>query len=122
MKIKKESFCDLAIEVILSRKLDELGTLTTAGIAGELKVSPSYLARRFKRDRNFSLKEYLLREKMLRAAFLMTNEPMLTIKEIARKVGFLDVGYFSQTFKKYMGISPGKYRECKKGGKGALGP
>jgi AraC-like DNA-binding protein len=117
MKIKKECLCDMAVEFILSKKLDELETVTTASIAGELNVSPSYLARCFRSERNFSLKEYLLREKMLRAVSLMMNEPRLTIKEIAMKVGFLDVCYFSRTFKKNIGISPGRYRECKKGGK-----
>jgi two-component system response regulator YesN len=115
MKIKKESLCDMAMEVILTRKLNALDSLTTTGIAEALDVSPSYLARCFKSERNFSLKEYLLREKMMRAVSLLLSEPSLTIKEIALKLGFLDTGYFSQTFKKYVGTSPGRYRKCKIG-------
>lgn len=117
MNIKKESLCDMAMEVILTRKLTDLENLTTAGIAEVLNVSPSYLARCFKSERNFSLKEYLIREKMLRAVSLMLSEPALSIKEVAQKLGFLDTSYFSQTFKKYMGTSPGRYRRCKNGGK-----
>ena len=59
MKRKKDFLCDLAIEFILTRKLEELGELTVEKIAGELKVSQSYLSRLFKRERDISLKEYL---------------------------------------------------------------
>lgn len=112
--MKRDFFCDLAMEFVLTRNNEELGDLSVAQIARELHVSRSYLARIFKLERNFSLKEYLLREKMIRSAFLLVKEPQLTIKELAGKIGFLDIGYFSYLFKKYFGISPARYRECKK--------
>ncbi|MCU0289836.1 MAG: helix-turn-helix transcriptional regulator, partial [Acidobacteria bacterium] len=88
--------------------------LSIAQIARELNVSRSYLARVFNKERNFTLKEYLLREKMVRSAFLLMVEPKLSINELSMKIGFLDTGYFAHLFKEYFGISPGKYRECKK--------
>ncbi len=114
MKRKKDFLCDLAIEFILTRKLEELGELTVEKIAGELKVSQSYLSRLFKRERDISLKEYLSREKMVRAASLLMNEPQITIKKLSGKMGFLDANYFAYVFKRHYGVSPGRYRECKK--------
>jgi AraC-like DNA-binding protein len=114
MKRKKDALCTLAMEFVLTRKLEALGELTVSGIARELKVSRSYLARVFKRERNVSLKEYLLREKMHRAESLLIKEPQITIKELSAKIGFLDTNYFAYVFKRYYGISPGRYRECKK--------
>jgi AraC-like DNA-binding protein len=102
------------MEVVLTRKIEELGELTVAGIARELNVSRSYLSRVFKRERDFSLGKYLFREKMTRCAILLTKEPQMTIKELSEKLGFLDADYFAYVFKKYFGISPGRYREYKK--------
>lgn len=112
--LKKDFFCDLAMEFVLTRKNEELGDLSVSRIARELKVSRSYLARIFKEERNLSLKEYLQREKMLRSAALLVREPQLTLRELARQIGFLDSGYFGFLFKKYFGISPGRYRDVKK--------
>jgi AraC-like DNA-binding protein len=114
MKKKKDLLCDLAIEFILTRDLEELGELTAVKIARELKISWSYLARIFKRERNISLREYLLREKMVRAASLLIDEPQITIKKLSEKMGFEDANYFAYVFKKYYGVSPGRYRDCKK--------
>lgn len=116
MKIKRDFLCNLAMEFVLTRKIEELGELTVAGIAQELNVSRSYLSRAFKKERDFSLGKYLLREKMMRAATLLSGESQMTIKELSRKMGFLDADYFAYVFKKYFGISPGRYRESKKRG------
>lgn len=113
MRMKKDFLCDLAIEFILAQKNEKLSELSVEQIAQELNVSRSYLARIFKRERNFSLKEYLLREKMIRSTILLVKEPQMTVNELSEKMGFLDTDYFAHIFKKYFGISPGRYRECK---------
>lgn len=111
---KQDELCDDAMAVILTRKLEALGTLTIESIAETLDVSPSYLARSFRNRREFSLREYLMREKMIRAVLLLSGERRLTIKELSARIGFLSVEYFSQTFKKYLGVSPNLYRKCKR--------
>jgi len=114
MKTRRDLLCDRAMEYVLTRKVEDLGDLTVAKIAKALKVSRSYLARTFKSERDFSIKEYLFREKMLRSALLLMNKPQLTIRQISEMIGFLDANYFAHIFKKYFGISPGKYRDSKK--------
>ncbi|UCH95203.1 MAG: helix-turn-helix transcriptional regulator [Candidatus Aminicenantes bacterium] len=114
MKGNKSSLCVRAVEYMLTRKDEEFGELTVAKIARALKVSQSYLDRLFRLQRNFPLREYFLREKMVRSVILLTGESDLTIKQLSEKVGFLDCNYFIYIFKNHFGISPARYRECKK--------
>ena len=56
------------------------------------------------------LQEYIARFRVERAANLLkySNE---SIAGIGDYVGFPSQSYFGNTFKKYMGMSPGQYRE-----------
>ena len=114
----KYSLCDRALERVLTCEADQLGDLTVEKIAQALKVSQSYLTRLFRKQRDCSLKDYLIREKMVRTAFLLISEPGLTVKQLSAKMGYLDSNYFAGVFKNYFGISPGKYRKCKENGDG----
>ena len=114
MKTKSELLCNRAIEYVLTRKDEDFGDLTVSAVARALEVSQSYLARTFRRERDCSIKEYLLREKMLRSALLLINKPQLTVRRLAEIMGFQDINYFNRVFKSNFGISPGRYRECKK--------
>lgn len=109
----KYSLCDRALEHVLTCEADQLGDLTVEKIAQTLEVSQSYLTRLFRKQRECSLKDYLIREKMVRTAFLLIREPGLTVKQLSEKMGYLDSDYFAGVFKNYFGISPGKYRKCK---------
>ena len=55
-------------------------------------------------------KEYLLRQRMLRAVELLENTNM-RIKEIVFSCHFSSDVDFSRSFKKYCGLSPRAYRE-----------
>jgi len=114
MSKEKDFICGQAIEFVLSREIEELGTLTVARIARELNVSPSYLSRLFKCMRHVTLKEYLVRTKMFISASLLLDDSHIKIAELAQKMGFEDAEYFACVFKKNFGVSPAKFRECKK--------
>lgn len=113
MNKEKDFICGQAIEFVLSREIEELGTLTVARIARELNVSPSYLSRLFKYTRHVTLKEYLVRTKMFISASLLLDDSHIKIAELAQKMGFEDAEYFACVFKKNFGVSPAKFRECK---------
>lgn len=38
-----------------------------------------------------------------------------TVQEIARRVGYGDAGYFARVFRKFKGVSPGRYAEMNRG-------
>ena len=56
---------------------------------------------------------YIRTQKMIRASELLTLSSM-RLKEIAFVCHFSSLMDFSRSFKRYAGMSPGKYRELKK--------
>jgi two-component system response regulator YesN len=52
----------------------------------------------------------LIQEKLELAKELLMD-PSIKISEIARSVGYEDVKYFSQQFKRYYSQTPSEYRE-----------
>lgn len=61
--------------------------------------------------------EYIVKKRM-EQAMLLLESTALRSGEIAWKVGYKDVNYFSAAFKKKVGMSPREYRERKRNGKG----
>ena len=58
-----------------------------------------------------SPKDYIRMKRMTRAAELLRSGEMITVAEVAYKVGFSDSLYFSRCFKQYFGITPSKYQK-----------
>jgi AraC-like DNA-binding protein len=78
-------------------------------VAEYCNLNPRYMSSLFKRYSDNSPHEYLTRLKLNKAAnMLLTSR--LTIKEIAREVGFDDPYHFSRNFKKFHKLSPKYYR------------
>ncbi len=79
--------------------------LSVADISGELLVNQTYLRRMFKEEMNMTLQEYMTQFRMQKAKSLIleTDEKLA---EIAEEVGYSDVSYFSNCFKKFYGVSP----------------
>jgi AraC-like DNA-binding protein len=79
-----------------------------AEIAG---VSPSHLTRLFRQQTGHAPMDYLRRVRVQRARVLL-EEVDLSIKEIARRVGFEDPFHFSKVFHRLDGLPPSLYREA----------
>lgn len=79
--------------------------LSIAEISRELFVNQTYLRKMFKEEKNMTLSEYIVKYRMEKAKDLIlhTDEKLAVIAE---RVGYADVSYFSNCFKKYYGISP----------------
>jgi len=82
---------------------------TTESLARSVGLSPSHLRRRFKTIFGCTPMEFLERVRMEQAARLI-QEGELSIKEVARKVGYLDANNFSTAFKRFHGSSPQSHR------------
>ena len=78
----------------------------TAAAAG---VSQSHLRALFKKWLGESPRQFHTRYRIEQAARLL-NEQQLSVSEVAYHLGFADMHHFSRTFKRVMGLSPGKYR------------
>ena len=73
--------------------------------------SPQYLNRLFRRVLGVTPLQHLQRLRMQRGAALLI-EGRLTVRGVARKLGFDDPYYFSRVFKQHFGRSPAQYRQA----------
>lgn len=86
------------------------GTLSVSGIASYLKIDRSYLSTLFSRHLGTSPRDYIIKYRINKACELLKN-PLLSIGDVARSVGYEDPLQFSKTFKKAKGLSPARFRE-----------
>ena len=83
--------------------------ITLEDLAGAVSMSPRYFCRFFSEMTHQTPMDYLNRQRIEQACFrLVTTDESVT--EIAFDTGFNDLSYFIRIFRKYKGISPGKYR------------
>lgn len=78
-------------------------------IADALDVNLQYMCFLFKKQTDTTIGAYILQTRMEMAGrlFQRTN---YNVTEVAQRVGFFDVSYFSKCFKKYFGVSPKQYQ------------
>jgi AraC-like DNA-binding protein len=79
-----------------------------ADIARELAVSPSYLARTFRRNAEVPIHRYALRLRLQRATSLVATSDDLA--RLALELGFASHSHFSTAFRRWTGYSPTVYR------------
>lgn len=79
-------------------------------ISRNMYLSPVYISRIFKEEMGDSPINYLIKVRLSRALELL-DDPGMSVKAVARSVGYGDAYHFSKLFKKYYGSSPSKYRE-----------
>lgn len=85
--------------------------LTIDDIAKGSQVSKSMLYKLFSTSFGCTVSEYVKTKKIEKSIDLLLNDD-LSIEEISEKLGFSSASYYSKTFKKIKGISPGKFREA----------
>ena len=84
--------------------------ITLSDISEHTFFSAIYCDSVFKRETGRSIIDYLLEERMNLAKQLLT-EGTLSLQQVAEITGFSDHNYFSRTFKKRTGYTPGQYRK-----------
>ena len=95
----------------LKKYIDEhyMDKLTLQQIAEEIHANGSYLSRLYKMKTGQNLFEAINKRKLEKAKEYIGQGNK--IYEIAQKVGFDDVSYFSRVFRKYEGCSPREYEK-----------
>lgn len=104
------------VQRVISYIKDNLGSqkISLHHAAGHVHVHPRYLSEVFKKETGITFNDYLIREKLEHARELL-SDPSVKISEIARSVGYEDVKYFSQLFRRYYQLTPSEYREQRLG-------
>ncbi|OAS22103.1 response regulator transcription factor [Paenibacillus oryzisoli] len=70
----------------------------------------TYMCTLFKQETNMTVWAYIVAERMTQSRDLLLNSP-LKVYEIANRVGYEDVDYFTKIFKKHFGLSPLEYKK-----------
>lgn len=105
MEISKtvQSCCDY-ITTHISEKF------TIDFLAARAGYTEYYFSRKFKQEMGLSISEYIKQEKIKKAALLLATTTM-SIQDVSNELSFSSRSYFSDTFQKVMGESPGEYRK-----------
>ncbi len=84
--------------------------LTLAEAADMVHLNPSYFSKLFRKRTAATFTDYMTTVRIREAARLL-ERTSLRVAEIAERLGFADVAYFSNTFKKITGHTPSEYRK-----------
>ena len=84
-------------------------SITLQELSASVSMSPKYFCRFFSEMTHQTPMDYLNRQRIEEACYQLTTTDD-SITEIAYRNGFNDLSYFIRTFKKYKGITPGKYK------------
>ena len=96
----------------ISDYLDEhfMENLTLEDLEKEFHVSRFALSHIFKEETGFAPMKYVMMRRIGESQNLLMNTKM-SIGDIGEQLGFTDNSHFSNTFKKYIGTTPGAYRK-----------
>lgn len=106
-KTKNSVFCAKVVQYISKHFKDDI---TSADIASTLSYNQSYFCRLFRKNFNRQFSDYLNMYRIAASRMLLENGE-ITIAEAASECGFNTQSYFTQCFKKYIGISPSEYKK-----------
>lgn len=84
--------------------------ITLKTLSEAVNYSESYLSHLFSNELGVTIIEYLNRLRIEKAKIFL-DTTSLKVYEIAIKVGFQNAEHFSRSFKKYVGMSPKKYKQ-----------
>jgi AraC-like DNA-binding protein len=82
--------------------------LTLSEVSKGLGVSPYYLGRMFRRETGLSFHRFLLNTRLRKASEMLTD-PLLSIREVAHRVGYEDPSNFCRAFRSHFGLTPRSY-------------
>lgn len=93
--------------------------ITLTSIADSVGFSKYYISRLFKKHMGVTIIDYLIKIRLDKAKELLEKGDY-SIKQISFMVGYSDPNYFTWSFKKYLGLSPIKFRYFQNLGSGNL--
>ena len=91
----------------VERNLHE--NICQAEIAALCGMNPSQFSRQFKQAYGMTFQSFLIRRRMSEAARLLKN-PSASVSDVCFTVGFQDLSYFTRTFRRYVGMTPSRYK------------
>lgn len=102
------SVSERAVRYIEANYYDSALSLTD--VAEELEMSSQHFCRLFKQEQGELFSKFLTNIRIEKAKKLLIEEAYMKVYEIGEAVGYIDRHYFSQTFKKNVGMTPNEYK------------
>ena len=81
-------------------------------IGDKFALTPSYISKLFKEQAEETLPDYINKVRIDMAIQLL-REDNATIFDVAQKIGYCNSNVFIRAFKKYQGITPGRFKDMK---------
>ncbi|NEW09460.1 response regulator [Paenibacillus sp. SYP-B3998] len=82
-------------------------------VARFVHVNPNHFSEVFKRETGCTYIEFVTQERIKRAIDILQSS-QTKVSDVARRVGYEDIKYFTQQFKKYTGRTPSEFRQGSK--------
>lgn len=110
-EIKKDDIISLHIRKCIDHIYEDLNAdLSAKGLADFTNLNVSYLSKLFKRETGQTIKAYVTAAKMDTAQNMLKYSD-LSYFEISAMLGYSSQSAFTYAFRKFTGLTPGKYRE-----------
>ena len=84
--------------------------LTLDGVARALASSPRQLTRAYAQFGEVTFREDLLARRLNVAAQLLVEQPAISVRDVARLVGYRQAPHFAQAFRRRYGLTPAAFR------------
>lgn len=104
---QKEGLCSQVEEFIKQHYQDK--NLSVGMISEKEGIEISQLSKKFKKEKGINIIDYIHMVRIKSSKELLCNET-LTIKQIAELCGYVNSDAFIRAFKRYEGVTPGKYK------------
>ncbi len=85
--------------------------LNVTNVAVHFDMNTTYLSNMYKKKKGIGLLEYLTNIRMEKAKEVLREDPYITIEDLCKRVGVGNVRTFSRVFVKYVGVTPGKFKD-----------
>lgn len=110
MEIQEEVSLTVIRQIVNEIQEHYTENITLTDLAEKYGISTSHLSGLLKNELKLPFSEYIASRRMQKAKELLKDET-LSIAQVAEQTGYHDYFYFTRVFKKYVGISPSKYRK-----------
>lgn len=101
-------------ELMEEDRLYEDENISLGSLSEKLKITPHQLSEFLNRHRNVSFYTFITTYRIEQARKLLSEEPDITILQIAYSIGFNSKSAFNSAFRKFTGTTPKSFRKSSK--------